>query len=98
MNRQTINDISVQCNDLESEHVTLVSERDALSEQYKRISTNVKALSDFKRNCSSFLDHKDDFDVETIHDALPAKLQAMLAEDAGDVDPDGRSPTQERRA
>merc|ERR1711907_159229 len=91
---KTINDISAQCRDLEQEHESLTTERDALGEQYKRISANVKALSDFKRNCSSFLDHKDDFDVERIHDGLAPKLQAMLADDDEGVD--GRSPTVER--
>ena len=93
-NPQTINDISAQCRDLEQEHESLTTERDALGEQYKRISANVKALSDFKRNCSSFLDHKDDFDVERIHDGLAPKLQAMLADDDEGVDE--RSPTVER--
>ena len=41
-----------------------------------RASVLRQALVAFKKNCSSFLEHKDDFDVEHVHDrparALPA--------------------------
>merc|ERR1719158_1972398 len=65
---KSIEEMTHQTLELANTHQTLTSERDALETQYRKISHNVKALMAFKKNCSSFLDHKDDFDVETIHD------------------------------
>jgi len=79
---KTIDDLSNQCKDLAVENESLIGERDALASQHKKISHNVKALGAFKKNCSAFLDHKDDFDVETIHDSLPPHLRDMVADEA----------------
>jgi len=78
---KSIEEMTAQATDLAKEHQTLNSERDALSAQQKKISSNVKALVAFKKNCSSFLDHKDDFDVDTIHDSLPAHLRELVEPD-----------------
>jgi len=40
-----------------------------------------QALAAFKENCSAFLEHKDDFDVERIHEGLPDRLQKMLVDE-----------------
>ena len=40
-----------------------------------------QALVAFKKNCSAFLDHKDDFDVDTIHDSLPQHLRDMVMDE-----------------
>lgn len=79
---KTIDEMSNQAKDLAIEHQTLTSERDALASQHKKIAHNVKALVAFKKNCSAFLDHKDDFDVDTIHDSLPPHVRAMVSEEA----------------
>merc|ERR1712057_22457 len=78
---KSIEEMTHQTLELANTHQTLTSERDALTGQYKKISHNVKALMAFKKNCSSFLDHKDDFDVETIHDSLPPHLRDMVLGD-----------------
>jgi len=78
---KAMDDMSNQACELSVEHQTLTSERDALAGQYKKISHNVKALVAFKKNCSAFLDHKDDFDVDTIHDSLPQHLRDMVMDE-----------------
>jgi len=78
---KSIEEMTAQATGLVKERETLTSERDALSAQQKKISSNVKALVAFKKNCSSFLDHKDDFNVDTIHDSLPPHLRELVEPD-----------------
>jgi len=75
---KSIEDMSHQAKDLALEHQTLTNERDLLANQYKKISHNVKALLAFKKNCNAFLQHKDDFDVDHIHDSLPEHVRALI--------------------
>lgn len=75
---KVISEMAQQTKDLAEEHEQLTSERDALASQYRKINHNTKALKAFKQNCEAFLEHKDDFDVDTVHDVLPPHLRELV--------------------